>query len=81
MNIRLISKPGCTYCTQAKELLKVRALDFTEDARVTPEQQQAFIAEGHRTYPRVFIDDVLIGGFTELRDHLIALVEPALDDF
>jgi glutaredoxin len=23
-----------------------------------------------RTVPQIFIDDVLIGGFTELRDHL-----------
>lgn len=76
MKIKIISKPGCPACVEAKAALMVRGLDFEEDVRDTQRGLDKFIAEGHRSFPRVFIDDKLIGGNFELQQWL----KPKSDD-
>lgn len=72
MALRLISKPGCTYCDRAKDLLKEIGISFEEDLRDTPEAQDAFRQEGFQTYPAIFDSGYFIGGYTELEDYLAA---------
>ena len=66
------SKYHCPYCDQAKALLKSKDIPFEEkkigDGYTKEELLEA--VPGARTVPQIFIDDQLIGGFTELKAHL-----------
>ena len=59
----------CSFCTQAKGLLKSLDLSF-EEHKVDREDIQAWQAlekkSGMKTVPQIFIDDLCIGGFQEL---------------
>lgn len=66
----IISKPGCPACINAKAALTVRGIDYDEDVRDTPEGIQRFIAEGHRTFPRIFRFGELLGGNDDLQAYL-----------
>jgi glutaredoxin-related protein len=66
------SKYHCPYCDQAKALLKQKNIPFVEkkigDGYTKEELLEA--VPNARTVPQIFIDEQLIGGFTELREHL-----------
>jgi glutaredoxin len=66
------SKYNCTFCDQAKALLKQRGIPFEErkigDGYTKEELLEAVPTA--RTLPQIFVDDQLIGGFTELKAHL-----------
>ena len=66
------SKDNCPYCDQAKALLKDRGITFEErkigDGYTREELLEAVPTA--RTVPQIFINNQLIGGFTELRQHL-----------
>lgn len=72
MKAILWSKYHCPYCDQAKALLKQRGIPFEErkigDGYTKEELLEAVPTA--RTVPQIFIDDKLIGGFTELKAHL-----------
>ena len=66
------SKDHCPYCVQAKNLLNSKNIEFEErniNHNYTREQLLEAVPNA-RTLPQIFIDDKLIGGFTELRQHL-----------
>lgn len=67
------SKNACPFCVQAKSLLKSKDIDFEErnitEGTWTKEQLLEAVPNA-RTLPQIFLDDKLIGGFTELRKHL-----------
>jgi glutaredoxin len=66
------SKDQCPYCVQAKNLLTSQGIDYEErniNEGYTKEQLLEAVPNA-RTLPQIFIDDKLIGGFTELRQHL-----------
>jgi|TARA_R110002020_G_C16153931_1_gene762882 glutaredoxin 3 len=66
------SNVGCTFCEQAKTLLKQKGIEYEEKN----------IAEGHkiqdllelvpnaRTMPQIWLDDEHIGGYHELEKKL-----------
>lgn len=59
----------CSYCALAKRLLKSKQVDFKEievssDATLRAEMQSR--ANGQRTVPQIFIDDMHIGGYDDL---------------
>lgn len=66
------SKENCPHCLQAKALLDSQGIDY-EERNVqhgwTREQLLEAVPNA-RTLPQIFLDDKLIGGFTELRRHL-----------
>jgi glutaredoxin 3 len=66
------SKYNCTFCEQAKALLKQKGIAFEEkkigDGYTKEELLEAVPTA--RTVPQIFLDDQLIGGFTELKTHL-----------
>jgi glutaredoxin len=65
------SKYHCPYCDQAKALLKQKDIPFEEkkigDGYTKEELLEA--VPNARTVPQIFLDDKLIGGFTELKKH------------
>ena len=66
------SKDTCPFCDQAKALLTQRGIEFEEKKighGYTREQLLEAVPDA-RTVPQIFIDQQLIGGFTELRKHL-----------
>lgn len=66
------SKNQCPYCDQAKALLKMKGIEFEErniNKGYTTEQLLEAVPTA-RTVPQIFIDDVLVGGFTELKAKL-----------
>ena len=72
MKATIWSKYHCPYCDQAKALLQQKGIQFEEkkigDGYTREELFEA--VPGARTVPQIFLDDKLIGGFTELRAHL-----------
>ena len=66
------SKDSCSFCVQAKGLLKQRGIEFEErniNQDWTREQLLEAVPDA-RTLPQIFLDDKLVGGFNELRKHL-----------
>ena len=72
MKATIWSKYNCPYCDQAKALLKNKGIPFEEkkigDGYTREELLEAVPTA--RTVPQIFLDDKLIGGFTELNEHL-----------
>lgn len=66
------SKDACPHCDQAKALLTQRGIEF-EERRIgsgwTREQLLEAVPTA-RTVPQIFLDEELVGGFTELRKKL-----------
>jgi glutaredoxin 3 len=59
----------CPYCTRAKMLLDSKGLTYQEiDVTNDPAGREALVekAEGRRTVPQIFINDMAIGGFDDL---------------
>lgn len=66
------SKNQCPFCDQAKNLLKSKGIEF-EERNISTNWSKEQLLEAvptARTLPQIFLDDKLIGGFTELRTHL-----------
>jgi len=69
------SKHMCPYCDQAKALLTLKGIAFEErkiGSGYTREDLLEAVPKA-RTVPQIFIDEQLIGGFTELKNHLTTL--------
>ena len=66
------SKNNCPYCDQAKNLLKLKGIEYEERNINNGWDREDLLAAvpGARTVPQIFLDEQLIGGFTELRKHL-----------
>ena len=67
------SKDQCPYCDQAKALLKSRNIEFEERNIMHgwSKEQLLEAVPNARTVPQIFLDEELVGGFTELRTKLI----------
>lgn len=68
-NIVIYSATYCPYCDRAKMILQSKGLSFTEIDVTNDDglrQEMMTKAEGRRTVPQIFINDVPIGGFDDL---------------
>jgi glutaredoxin len=67
------SKDQCSYCDQAKALLKQKGISYEErnitSGNWTREQLLEAVPDA-RSVPQIFLDEKFIGGFNELRRHL-----------
>lgn len=66
------SKYNCPFCDQAKNLLKMKGIEF-EEKKIGDGYTKEDLLEAvptARTVPQIFLDGNLIGGFTELKSHL-----------
>jgi glutaredoxin-related protein len=71
MKATVWSKDHCPFCDQAKNLLKMKGIEFEEKKighGYTKEQLLEAVPTA-RTVPQIFLDETLIGGFTELKQH------------
>jgi glutaredoxin len=66
------SKYQCPYCDQARALLEIKGYEIEErkigDGWTREDLLEAVPAA--RTVPQIFLDENLIGGFTELKKYL-----------
>ena len=59
----------CGYCLRAKQLLEDKNIDFIEyaiDGEDEAHQQMIARANGRRSMPQIFINDMGVGGYFEL---------------
>jgi glutaredoxin len=72
MKAVIYSKYNCPYCDQAKKLLQLKGIQF-EERKIGDGYTREDLLEAvpnARTVPQIFINEQLIGGFTELKEHL-----------
>lgn len=67
------SKPSCAQCNMAKALLKSRGIEYEEKLigsnGLTADDLRA-VAPSARSVPQIFVDNSLLGGYTELKAFL-----------
>ncbi|WP_456868393.1 glutaredoxin domain-containing protein [Galbibacter sp. BG1] len=73
----IITRPGCSHCDRAKQMLDDRGIGYSVDHRATDEQRAAFKAEGYASFPQVFHGEKHVGG----ADDLAAYLDTMSDDF
>jgi glutaredoxin 3 len=66
------SKYQCPYCDQAKALLTQKGIQF-EERKIGDGWTKEDLLEAvptARSVPQIFLNEELVGGFTELQKHL-----------
>ena len=68
----IYSKPNCSFCLQAKDLLTMEQLPFEYKQLGTNYSLQEFMElfPNARTFPMIVKDGVLVGGFSDLVEYL-----------
>lgn len=71
MNIEIFGTPTCSYCTSAKTLLDAKGIQYAyTDFLSLGEEEQHHVrherAPNAVSFPIIFIDDIYIGGFSNL---------------
>ena len=66
------SKPNCPQCTSAKQLLKIKGIEYEEKNIADGHKIQDLLAlvPNAKTMPQIWLDDEHIGGYMELRKKL-----------
>jgi glutaredoxin 3 len=67
--IEIYTRPGCGYCTAAKQLLTRKKADFTElNVATDPDYREQMYgrAGAGSTFPQIFIGQTHVGGCNEL---------------
>ena len=70
MKVELYTKDQCIWCDRAKGLLNAYSIDFVEFDLSNDEERLKFyenIGNNVKTVPQVFIDNLRIGGYQELK--------------
>lgn len=70
--VKIFTSPDCNYCHAAKDLLQKQGITYQEVDLIKDDEhaQQLLTQSGLRTVPQIFINEELIGGFTELSELL-----------
>lgn len=66
------SKNQCPYCVQAKALLEMKGIEYEERNIEEGWNREDLLAAvpTARSVPQIFLDEELVGGFTELKKRL-----------
>ena len=69
-NVIVYSTDPCSFCSNAKALLRARGIEFDEINLGKDPAGRAELAEktGMLSFPQIIVDDELVGGFRELLD-------------
>jgi len=80
MKATIYTKDNCTYCVQAKTLMKIRGIEWEElNMQKIPSMRNELMEKCEkinvlpRTVPQIWLDDTYVGGFQELKNKLDAL--------
>ncbi|KRO33157.1 MAG: hypothetical protein ABS15_00370 [SAR86 cluster bacterium BACL1 MAG-120823-bin87] len=71
-NVEIYSKSNCLYCDKAKNYFTQNNISYVEHNVEVPEVFDTLMNRNPnaRTMPQIFIDNELIGGYTDLEDWL-----------
>lgn len=67
------SRNECPYCVQAKQLLSIKGIEY-EEKKIGEGYSKEDLLESvpdAKTLPQIFLDGKYVGGFTQLRAHLV----------
>ena len=69
-NVEIYSKSNCSFCDKAKYYFDQNDITFQEHNVEIPETFKILMERNPsaRTMPQIFIDDKLIGGYTDLME-------------
>ena len=69
-NVEIYSKSNCSFCDKAKYYFDQNDITYQEHNVEIPETFKILLERNPnaRTMPQIFIDDKLIGGYTDLLD-------------
>ena len=69
-NVIVYSTDPCSFCSNAKALLRQRGIEFDEiNLGKNPAGRAELVAKtGMMSFPQIIIDDEVVGGFRELLD-------------
>mgnify|MGYP006179225505 FL=1 len=80
MKAKIYTKDNCTFCVQAKTLMKIRGIEWEElNMQKVPAMRAELMEKCEkinimpRTVPQIWLDDSYVGGFQELKNKLDAL--------
>lgn len=68
--VKVYTTPICPYCTNAKQLLQSKGVDYEEigmhDMSREDRMELMKKTNNYRTVPQIFVGETFVGGFTEL---------------
>ena len=66
--VEIYTTSYCPFCVRAKQLLQSKNIAYVEHNMDGKDEELIALKNrtGWRTVPQIFIDDELVGGFTEL---------------
>ena len=69
-NVEIYSKSNCVFCDKAKHYFTENNITYVEHNVEIPEVFEALMNRNPnaRTMPQIFVDDELIGGYTDLME-------------
>ena len=69
-NVEIYSKSNCIFCDKAKHYFDQNNISYEEHNVELPETFDLLMVRNPnaRTMPQIFIDDELIGGYTDLME-------------
>ena len=71
-NVEIYSKSNCVFCDKAKNYFKQNNISYKEYNAEIPEIFDELMTRNPnaRTMPQIFVDDALIGGYTDMIEWL-----------
>lgn len=68
-SVTIYSTSWCTYCNAAKRFLDQKGVPWTDVDLTDDDAGRAALVErtGRRTVPQIFVGDVHVGGYDDLR--------------
>ena len=65
------SKTNCIFCDQAKQLLRIKKIEFEERniSKDWTREQLLEVVPNAKTVPQIFLNGKYIGGFDKLKQH------------
>ena len=69
-NVEIYSKSNCVFCDKAKHYFTQNNINYVEHKVEISEVFEALMSRNPnaRTMPQIFVDDELIGGYTDLME-------------
>ena len=70
--IEIWSKPQCVFCDKAVQLCQMKELEFKKYMRDVDYSREELMKKfpNARTFPQITMDNIYVGGYTELEVHL-----------
>jgi glutaredoxin len=72
MNFQVYTRPGCPYCTQVKQVLSMKGLNYNEYILNVDFKREDFYRQfgNGSTFPQVLMDGTKLGGCSDTVKYL-----------